>query len=51
MVLVPLYAIPVFIAGWILGKKDNQNLPLAITGFKFHLITYVVSNSVALLKH
>ncbi|MCB0753510.1 MAG: hypothetical protein KDC52_18710 [Ignavibacteriae bacterium] len=48
---VPVYVIPVFIAGWVLGKKDNQYLPLTVTGFKFHLITYVVSNSVALLKH
>jgi len=49
--LVPLYAIPVFLAGWILGKKDNAYLPLALTGFKFHLITYIIANGVVLLKH
>jgi hypothetical protein len=50
-ILVPLYAIPTFIAGLILGKKDHEILPLVVTGFKFHLITYIISNSVAILKH
>jgi len=49
--LALLYGIPVFIIGWIFGKKDNETLPLAITGFKFHLITYIIVNGVLLSKH
>jgi hypothetical protein len=49
--VVPFYAVPVFAAGWYLGKKDNEILPLAVTGLKFHLITYSVANIISLLKH
>ena len=50
-ILVPVFIIAVLITGWFFGKKDNENLPLLITGFKFHLITYLITNSIALLKH
>jgi hypothetical protein len=48
---IPFYIIIVFIAGWYLGRKDNEILPLAVTGFKFHLITYLVANGISLAKH
>lgn len=48
---IPFYVILVFMAGWYLGGKDNEILPLAVTGFKFHLITYVIGNGISLFKH
>ena len=48
---IPFYIVPVFLAGWYLGKKDNEILPLAITGFKFHLLTYIIANGIAMAKH
>lgn len=50
-ILVPLFAIPVIIIGWRYGKKDGESIPFANTGFKFHLITYIVSIIVPELKH
>ncbi len=41
------FAISVFVAGWYFGKKDNDSLPLYDIGFKFHLITYIISNLIA----
>ena len=42
--VVATYAISVFAAGWFLGKKEYESLPLYDIGFKFHLITYLVCN-------
>lgn len=41
-VVAVLYAVVIFIAGWIFGKKDYESIPLYDTGFRFHLTTYVV---------
>lgn len=41
------YALSVFAAGWVLGKKDYESLPLYDISFKFHLITYLVCNIIA----
>jgi hypothetical protein len=46
-VVAATYAISVFAAGWVLGKKDYECLPLYDIGFKFHLITYLVCNVIA----
>lgn len=49
--MIPVYAIPVFFIGWHFGKKDNEELPLATTAFRFHLLTYIISNVVIVIKH
>lgn len=48
--MVPIFVIPVVIIGWRFGRKDGESIPFANTGFKFHLITYVVSMIVPELK-
>ncbi len=32
--------------GWYFGKKDYESFPLNDIGFRFHLVTYVVFNSI-----
>lgn len=46
-IIAVLYAIIVFINGWIFGKRDKLTLPLYDVGFRFHLATYVICNSIA----
>ncbi len=41
-VLAAVYAVLMFISGYVIGKKDHESFPYADIGFKFHLITYVV---------
>jgi hypothetical protein len=45
--IAAFYALSVFAAGWVLGKKDYESLPLYDISFKFHLITYLVCNLIA----
>ena len=45
--LAVLYGIIVFIMGWIFGKKERLSLPLYDIGFRFHLATYIICNSIA----
>jgi len=44
------YAVLVFIAGWIFGKRDHLSLPLFDVGFRFHLVSYLVCNGVAEIR-
>jgi len=46
-----IYGIIVFISGWIFGKKDKWHLPLYDIGFRFHLATYLICNSLAEIWH
>ena len=45
------YGLLAFIFGWIYGKKDYESLPLYDIGFRFHLVTYIVVNGIAILWH
>jgi len=46
--IVPtLYGISVFCLGWIFGKKDKLHIPLFDVGFRIHLATYLICNSIA----
>ena len=38
-----------FLTGWYFGKKDGEYLPIFDVGFRFHLITYLVHNSISFL--
>lgn len=46
-IIAVLYFIFIFCIGWIFGKKDKLTLPLYDIGFRFHLATYILSNSIA----
>ncbi len=46
-ILAAVYAVLVFIAGWVFGKKDNEFLPLYNIGFRMHATTYVICNAIA----
>ncbi|NMC57999.1 MAG: hypothetical protein GYA51_01180 [Candidatus Methanofastidiosa archaeon] len=35
--------------GWFFGKKDYESLPLYDVGFRFHFLTYLLFNIVAIL--
>lgn len=41
------YGVIVFIFGWVFGKRDNLTLPLYDIGFRFHLATFIICNSIA----
>lgn len=41
------YGVVVFIFGWIFGKRDNLTLPLYDIGFRFHLATFIICNTIA----
>ncbi len=41
-----LYFIFNFGIGWFFGKKDYESIPLNDIGFRFHLVTYVVFNTI-----
>lgn len=44
-----LYGVSMFISGWSFGKKDGEYLPIYDVGFRFHLTTYLIHNSLSLL--
>ncbi|MFP4366337.1 MAG: hypothetical protein ACLFQA_04505 [Bacteroidales bacterium] len=48
-VIAGIYFIFNYIIGWFFGKKDNESLPLYDVGFRFHLVAYLLFNSVSLL--
>jgi hypothetical protein len=37
-----LYAVAMFAAGWMFGKRDHIQLPVYDIGFRFHLCTYLI---------
>jgi L-asparagine transporter-like permease len=48
-IVAVIYGIVVFSMGWFFGKRDQLLLPLYDIGFRFHLTTYVICNSIAKL--
>lgn len=42
-----LYAVAMALSGWSFGKKDRGFLPIYDLGFRFHLATYLVHNTVS----
>jgi hypothetical protein len=42
-----LYAVVLFISGWIFGKKDREYMPIYDVGFRFHLTTYLTYNIIS----
>lgn len=42
-----LYGVSMFISGWYFGKRDGNYLPIYDVGFRFHLTTYLVHNSIS----
>jgi predicted neutral ceramidase superfamily lipid hydrolase len=46
-IIAALYGVIIFAFGWIFGKKDRISLPLYDIGFRFHLTTYLICNTVA----
>lgn len=44
-----IYAISLFVAGWVFGKKDAEYLPIFDLGFRFHFTTYLAHNGISLL--
>lgn len=38
-----------FLIGWFFGKRDYESLPLYDVGFRFHFVTYLLFNIVAVL--
>lgn len=36
-----------FGTGWFYGKKDHKELPIYDIGFRFHLATYVIFNTIS----
>lgn len=47
--VVAVYAVGVFLLGWVLGRREHKVLPLRSIGLRFHVITYLVCNGVAVL--
>jgi hypothetical protein len=48
-VIAGIYFIFNYLIGWFFGKRDYETLPLYNIGFRFHLVTYLLFNSVSLL--
>jgi hypothetical protein len=42
-----LYTVAMFITGWTFGNKDRAYLPIYDVGFRFHLATYLVHNTLS----
>ena len=42
-----IYGITMFLCGWFFGRKDNIYLPIYDVGFRFHLTTYLVYNTIS----
>lgn len=38
-----------FSIGWFFGKRDYESLPLYDVGFRFHFVTYLLFNIIAVL--
>ena len=48
-IIAGIYFIFNYTIGWFFGKRDYESLPLYNIGFRFHLVTYLIFNSVSLL--
>lgn len=44
-----LYGVSMFCIGWYFGWKDGSYLPILDIGFRFHLATYIVHNTISIL--
>lgn len=50
-IIAVIYGVAIFAVGWIFGRKDNETLPIYDIGFRFHLTTYIICNSIAEVWH
>lgn len=48
-IIVVLYALLIFSLGWIFGKRDRLSFAWYDVGFRFHLNTYIICNSIAVI--
>ncbi|NQT27368.1 2TM domain-containing protein [candidate division KSB1 bacterium] len=46
-----IYGVTIFITAFVLGKSEDINIGVIYLGFKYHLMTYVIFNVIALLLH
>ncbi len=46
-----IYGLLIFITAWILGKNEDITIGIIDLGFKYHFVTYVIFNTIALLWH
>jgi hypothetical protein len=44
-----LYGVTIFMTAWMLGKSEDIRVGFIYLGFKYHLMTYVIFNGIALL--
>ncbi len=44
-----IYFISMFVSGWYFGKGEGEYLPIFDVGFRFHLATYLIHNSISIL--
>lgn len=47
-IIAVIYFFFCFFIGWFFGKRDYKSLPLYDVGFRFHFVTYLLSNIVAI---
>lgn len=48
-IITILYALLIFFLGWIFGKRDRISFAWYDVGFRFHLNTYIICNSIAFM--
>ncbi|MDP3444971.1 MAG: hypothetical protein Q8T08_19095, partial [Ignavibacteria bacterium] len=48
-IIAEIYFIFNFLTGWIFGKRDYETLPLYDIGFRFHLASYLLFNTVSVI--
>ena len=44
-----LYGLAMFGIGWYFGKGESEYLPIYDIGFRFHLTTFMIHNSISIL--
>ena len=45
-IVAGIYAVSVFVSGWIFGDKERRYLPIHDIGFRYNLTTYLIFNGV-----
>ena len=46
-VIAGIYAICMFVAGWLFGEKESQYLPIYDIGFRYNLSTFLIFNGIS----
>ena len=46
-ILGGIYAVSVFIAGWVFGSKECKHLPIYDVGFRYNFVTYLIFSGVS----